>query len=605
MNIESEIIATVVKAVKECYGQDVPTTMVQLQKTKAEFEGNLTLVVFPFLKVSKLKPEDTAQPLGEYLAQHCKVVQSFNVVKGFLNLTIAPAAWISLLNRIDSNPIFGEKTANEQSPLVMIEYSSPNTNKPLHLGHVRNNLLGWALAKIMEANGNRVVKTNIVNDRGIHICKSMLAWKKWGNGATPESTGKKGDHLIGDYYVAFDQHYRAELAELTAKFKAQGLNDEEAEKRAKEESPLMKEAHNMLVSWEQGDEEVRALWQMMNNWVYQGFDETYKTMGVSFDKIYYESDTYLEGKAKVEAGLDKGLFFRKDDGSVWADLSNEGLDQKLLLRADGTSVYMTQDIGTADLRFKDYPIDKMIYVVGNEQNYHFQVLSILLDRLGFKWGKELVHFSYGMVELPNGKMKSREGTVVDADELMEEMISAARRTSEELGKFADMSENERNEIARIVGLGALKYFILKVDARKNMLFNPEESIDFNGNTGPFIQYTYARIRSIMRKAEAEGFDLTNTLADNLPINEKEVQLIQKLNSFESVVEQAGKDYSPSGIANYCYELTKDFNQFYHEYSILNAENAEAKTLRLTLAKNVAKTIKNGMQLLGIEVPERM
>lgn len=605
MNIESEIIATVVKAVKECYGQDVPTTMVQLQKTKAEFEGNLTLVVFPFLKVSKLKPEDTAQQLGEYLAQHCKVVQSFNVVKGFLNLTIAPAAWISLLNRIDSNPIFGQKTANEQSPLVMIEYSSPNTNKPLHLGHVRNNLLGWSLAKIMEANGNRVVKTNIVNDRGIHICKSMLAWKKWGNGATPESTGKKGDHLIGDYYVAFDQHYRAELAELTAKFKAQGLNDEEAEKRAKEESPLMKEAHNMLVSWEQGDEEVRALWQMMNNWVYQGFDETYKTMGVSFDKIYYESDTYLEGKAKVEAGLDKGLFFRKDDGSVWADLSNEGLDQKLLLRADGTSVYMTQDIGTADLRFKDYPIDKMIYVVGNEQNYHFQVLSILLDRLGFKWGKELVHFSYGMVELPNGKMKSREGTVVDADELMEEMISAARRTSEELGKFADMSENERSEIARIVGLGALKYFILKVDARKNMLFNPEESIDFNGNTGPFIQYTYARIRSIMRKAEAEGFDLTNTLADNLPINEKEVQLIQKLNSFESVVEQAGKDYSPSGIANYCYELTKDFNQFYHEYSILNAENAEAKTLRLTLAKNVAKTIKNGMQLLGIEVPERM
>lgn len=605
MNIESEIIATVVKAVKECYGQDVPTTMVQLQKTKAEFEGNLTLVVFPFLKVSKLKPEDTAQQLGEYLAQHCKVVQSFNVVKGFLNLTIAPAAWISLLNRIDSDPIFGQKTANEQSPLVMIEYSSPNTNKPLHLGHVRNNLLGWSLAKIMEANGNRVVKTNIVNDRGIHICKSMLAWKKWGNGATPESTGKKGDHLIGDYYVAFDQHYRAELAELTAKFKAQGLNDEEAEKRAKEESPLMKEAHNMLVSWEQGDEEVRALWQMMNNWVYQGFDETYKAMGVSFDKIYYESDTYLEGKAKVEAGLDKGLFFRKDDGSVWADLSNEGLDQKLLLRADGTSVYMTQDIGTADLRFKDYPIDKMIYVVGNEQNYHFQVLSILLDRLGFKWGKELVHFSYGMVELPNGKMKSREGTVVDADELMEEMISAARRTSEELGKFADMSENERNEIARIVGLGALKYFILKVDARKNMLFNPEESIDFNGNTGPFIQYTYARIRSIMRKAEAEGFDLTNTLADNLPINEKEVQLIQKLNSFETVVEQAGKDYSPSGIANYCYELTKDFNQFYHEYSILNAENDEAKTLRLTLAKNVAKTIKNGMQLLGIEVPERM
>ena len=605
MNIESEIIAAVVQAVKECYGQDVPTTMVQLQKTKAEFEGNLTLVVFPFLKLSRLKPEDTAQQLGDYLAKHCKVVQSFNVVKGFLNLTIAPAAWISLLNRIDSEPRFGEKAVNEQSPLVMVEYSSPNTNKPLHLGHVRNNLLGWSLAQIMEANGNRVVKTNIVNDRGIHICKSMLAWKKWGNGATPESTGKKGDHLIGDYYVAFDQHYRAELAELTAKFKAEGMTDEEAEKRAKEESPLMKEAHDMLVRWEQGDEEVRALWKKMNDWVYQGFDETYRAMGVGFDKIYYESETYLEGKAKVEEGLAKGLFFRKPDGSVWADLSNEGLDQKLLLRADGTSVYMTQDIGTADLRFKDYPIDKMIYVVGNEQNYHFQVLSILLDRLGFKWGKELVHFSYGMVELPNGKMKSREGTVVDADDLMEEMVSAARRTSEELGKFADMTENERNEIARIVGMGALKYFILKVDARKNMLFNPEESIDFNGNTGPFIQYTYARIRSIMRKAEAEGIVLPSVLPDTLPLNEKEVQLIQKLNSFEAVVEQAGKDYSPSGIANYCYELTKDFNQFYHDYSILNAESGEAKTLRLALAKNVAKTIKNGMQLLGIEVPERM
>ena len=605
MNIESEIIATVVQAVKECFGQDVPTTMVQLQKTKAEFEGNLTLVVFPFLKLSRLKPEDTAQQLGDYLAQHCKVVQSFNVVKGFLNLTIAPAAWISLLNRIDSEPRFGEKAVNEQSPLVMIEYSSPNTNKPLHLGHVRNNLLGWSLAQIMEANGNRVVKTNIVNDRGIHICKSMLAWKKWGNGATPESTGKKGDHLIGDYYVAFDQHYRIELAELTAKFKAEGMTDDEAEKRAKEDSPLMKEAHDMLVRWEQGDEEVRALWKKMNDWVYQGFDETYKAMGVGFDKIYYESETYLEGKAKVEEGLAKGLFFRKPDGSVWADLSNEGLDQKLLLRADGTSVYMTQDIGTADLRFKDYPIDKMIYVVGNEQNYHFQVLSILLDRLGFKWGKELVHFSYGMVELPNGKMKSREGTVVDADDLMEEMVSAARRTSEELGKFADMTENERNEIARIVGMGALKYFILKVDARKNMLFNPEESIDFNGNTGPFIQYTYARIRSIMRKAEAEGIVLPSVLPNTLPLNEKEVQLIQKLNSFETVIEQAGKDYSPSGIANYCYELTKDFNQFYHDYSILNAGSTEAKILRLALAKNVAKTIKNGMQLLGIEVPERM
>ena len=605
MNIENKIKETVVQAVKKYYGQDVPTTMVQLQKTKAEFEGNLTLVMFPFFKLSRLKPEDTAQQLGDYLAKHCKVVQSFNVVKGFLNLTIAPAAWILSLNHINRDSRFGKKSANDESPLVMIEYSSPNTNKPLHLGHVRNNLLGWSLAQIMEANGNRVVKTNIVNDRGIHICKSMLAWKKWGNGATPESTGKKGDHLIGDYYVAFDQHYRAELAELTAKFKAEGMADEEAEKRAKEESPLMKEAHDMLVRWEQGDEEVRALWKKMNDWVYQGFDETYKAMGVGFDKIYYESETYLEGKSKVEEGLAKGLFFRKPDGSVWADLSNEGLDQKLLLRADGTSVYMTQDIGTADLRFKDYPIDKMIYVVGNEQNYHFQVLSILLDRLGFKWGKELVHVSYGMVERPNGKMKSREGTVVDADELMEEMVSAARRTSEELGKFADMTENERNEIARIVGMGALKYFILKVDARKNMLFNPEESIDFNGNTGPFIQYTYARIRSIMRKAEAEGIVLPSVLPDTLPLNEKEVQLIQKLNSFETVVEQAGKDYSPSGIANYCYELTKDFNQFYHDYSILNAESAEAKTLRLALAKNVAKTIKNGMQLLGIEVPERM
>ena len=605
MNIENKIKETVVQAVKECFGQDVPTTMVQLQKTKAEFEGNLTLVMFPFFKLSRLKPEDTAQQLGDYLAKHCKVVQSFNVVKGFLNLTIAPAAWILSLNHINRDSRFGKKSANNESPLVMIEYSSPNTNKPLHLGHVRNNLLGWSLAQIMEANGNRVVKTNIVNDRGIHICKSMLAWKKWGNGATPESTGKKGDHLIGDYYVAFDQHYRAELAELTAKFKAEGMTDEEAEKRAKEDSPLMKEAHDMLVRWEQGDEEVRALWKKMNDWVYQGFDETYKAMGVGFDKIYYESETYLEGKAKVEEGLAKGLFFRKPDGSVWADLSNEGLDQKILLRADGTSVYMTQDIGTADLRFKDYPIDKMIYVVGNEQNYHFQALSILLDRLGFKWGKELVHFSYGMVELPNGKMKSREGTVVDADDLMEEMVSAARRTSEELGKFADMTENERNEIARIVGMGALKYFILKVDARKNMLFNPEESIDFNGNTGPFIQYTYARIRSIMRKAKGESQFLRKALARDLPINEKEVQLIQKLKNFEVVVEQAGKDYNPSGIANYCYELTKDFNQFYRDYSILNAENAKTRMLRLVLAKNVAKTIKNGMQLLGIEVPERM
>jgi arginine--tRNA ligase len=605
MKIESRISEAVLAAVKELYGQDVPESMIQLQKTKSEFEGNLTLVVFPFLKMSKKKPEDTAQELGEYLLAHCNVIAKFNVVKGFLNLVIAPAAWIALLNDINTDERFGEKPITDASPLVMVEYSSPNTNKPLHLGHVRNNLLGWSLAKIMEANGNKVVKTNIVNDRGIHICKSMLAWQKWGNGATPESTGKKGDHLIGDYYVAFDQHYRAECKALAEQFRAEGLSEDEAEKRAKDEAPLIKEAHEMLVKWEQGDKEVRALWKMMNDWVYEGFDETYKMMGVGFDKIYYESDTYLEGKAKVEEGLKKGLFFRKPDGSVWADLSDEGLDQKLLLRADGTSVYMTQDIGTADMRFKDYSIDQMIYVVGNEQNYHFQVLSILLDRLGFKWGKELVHFSYGMVELPNGKMKSREGTVVDADELMSEMIASAKRTSEELGKFADMTDSERNEIARIVGLGALKYFILKVDARKNMLFNPEESIDFNGNTGPFIQYTYARIRSIMRKAEAEGLVLPETLADDMPLNDKEVELVQKLNNFGVVVEQAGKDYSPNGIANYCYELTKDFNQFYHDYSILNAENNAAKTVRLMLAKNVAKVIKNGMDLLGIEVPERM
>ena len=605
MKIESRISEAVLAAVKELYGQDVPESMIQLQKTKSEFEGNLTLVVFPFLKMSKKKPEDTAQELGEYLLAHCNVIAKFNVVKGFLNLVIAPAAWIALLNDINADERFGEKPITDASPLVMVEYSSPNTNKPLHLGHVRNNLLGWSLAKIMEANGNKVVKTNIVNDRGIHICKSMLAWQKWGNGATPESTGKKGDHLIGDYYVAFDQHYRTECKALAEQFRAEGLSEDEAEKRAKDEAPLIKEAHEMLVKWEQGDKEVRALWKMMNDWVYEGFDETYKMMGVGFDKIYYESDTYLEGKAKVEEGLKKGLFFRKPDGSVWADLSDEGLDQKLLLRADGTSVYMTQDIGTADMRFKDYSIDQMIYVVGNEQNYHFQVLSILLDRLGFKWGKELVHFSYGMVELPNGKMKSREGTVVDADELMSEMIASAKRTSEELGKFADMTDSERNEIARIVGLGALKYFILKVDARKNMLFNPEESIDFNGNTGPFIQYTYARIRSIMRKAEDEGLVLPETLADDMPLNDKEVELVQKLNNFGVVVEQAGKDYSPNGIANYCYELTKDFNQFYHDYSILNAENNAAKTVRLMLAKNVAKVIKNGMDLLGIEVPERM
>lgn len=606
MKIENQIASSVIASVKELYGQEVPMSMVQLQKTKSNFEGNLTLVVFPFLKISKQKPEDTAQAIGELLVRDCSAVASFNVVKGFLNLNIAKEAWVDLLNDIHADEKFGEKPVTEDSPLVMIEYSSPNTNKPLHLGHVRNNLLGWSLAQIMEANGNKVVKTNIVNDRGIHICKSMLAWQKWGNGETPESSGKKGDHLIGDYYVAFDKHYRAELAALKSKYMAEeGLDEETAENKAKEESALMKEARAMLVKWEQGDKEVRTLWKKMNSWVYAGFDETYKALGVGFDKIYYESDTYLEGKAKVEDGLNRGLFFRKDDNSVWADLTKEGLDQKLLLRSDGTSVYMTQDIGTAEMRFKDFPIDKMIYVVGNEQNYHFQVLSILLDRLGFKWGKELVHFSYGMVELPNGKMKSREGTVVDADELIAEMIANARKTSDELGKYDDMSEQEKQDIARIVGLGALKYFILKVDARKNMLFNPEESIDFNGNTGPFIQYTYARIRSIMRKADAEGIKLPQQLSTNAPLNDKEIALIQKLNDYKAVVEQAGTDYSPSGIANYCYELTKDFNQFYHDYSILNANSEEEKTARLVLAANVAKTIKNAMQLLGIEVPERM
>ena len=606
MNIENEIFKAVKVAVKELYGQEVADSMVQIQKTKSTFEGNLTVVVFPFLKISKKKPEDTAQEIGEYLKQNCSnVVADFNVVKGFLNLCIAPAAWVALLNTINAEAKFGEKPVTENSPLVMIEYSSPNTNKPLHLGHVRNNLLGWSLAQIMEANGNKVIKTNIVNDRGIHICKSMIAWLKWGNGETPETSGKKGDHLIGDYYVAFDKHYREEIAELKAQYIKEGMEEEAATEKAKAEAPLIKEAHEMLVKWENNDPEVRALWQKMNNWVYAGFDETYKMMGVGFDKIYYESNTYLEGKKKVEEGLEKGLFFRKDDNSVWADLTNEGLDQKLLLRSDGTSVYMTQDIGTADLRFKDFPIDKMIYVVGNEQNYHFQVLSILLDRLGFKWGKDLVHFSYGMVELPNGKMKSREGTVVDADDLMEAMITDARKTSDELGKFNDMTEEEKQEIARMVGLGALKYFILKVDARKNMLFNPEDSIDFNGNTGPFIQYTYARIRSIMRKAAAEGIVIPAELGADAPLNEKEIDLIQKLNDFGAAVAQAGIDYSPSGIANYCYELTKQFNQFYHDYSILNADSEAEKTVRLVLAANVAKVIKNGMELLGIEVPERM
>ena len=606
MNIENQITSAAVKAVKELYGQEVSEKMISVQKTRSDFEGNLTIVVFPLLKMSRKKPEDTAQEIGEYLKNNCEAVADFNVVKGFLNIVVSPAAWISLLNEIEADDRFGMKQAKEDSPLVMIEYSSPNTNKPLHLGHVRNNLLGWSLAQIMEANGNRVVKTNIVNDRGIHICKSMLAWLKWGNGETPETSGKKGDHLIGDYYVAFDKHYREEVKELKEKLTAEGVDEETAEKRAKDEAPLIREAHEMLVKWEQNDPEVRGLWEKMNKWVYAGFDETYKALGVGFDKIYYESQTYLEGKKKVEEGLEKGIFFRKDDNSVWADLSADGLDQKLLLRSDGTSVYMTQDIGTANMRFNDYPIDKMIYVVGNEQNYHFQVLSILLDRLGFKWGKELVHFSYGMVELPNGKMKSREGTVVDADDLIESMIANARQMSEDkVNKIEGISAEEAQEIARIVGLGALKYFILKVDARKNMLFNPEESIDFNGNTGPFIQYTHARIRSILRKAEEKNIVIPATLDSNMPLNEKETELIQKLNDFGAAVEQAGKDYSPSGIANYCYELTKQFNQFYHECSILNAESKEQMTVRLVLAKNVAKVIKNGMALLGIEVPERM
>ena len=604
MNIEALISKAADEAVKALYGMDATEKMLQLQKTRSEFEGNLTLVVFPFVKAAKKSPEQTAQEIGEYLQEHCEAVEKFNVVKGFLNLSMGDSAWIQLLNAIDSDEHYGEKSATDDSPLVMIEYSSPNTNKPLHLGHVRNNLLGWSLAQIMQANGNKVVKTNIVNDRGIHICKSMLAWLKYGNGETPETSGKKGDHLIGDYYVAFDKHYREEVKELQTKFEAEGMTTEEAEKKAKEEAPLIKEAHDMLVKWEQNDPEVRALWEKMNNWVYAGFDETYKKMGVSFDKIYYESQTYLKGKAKVEEGLAKGLFERHDDNSVWADLTNEGLDQKLLLRSDGTSVYMTQDIGTAEMRFQDYPIDKMIYVVGNEQNYHFQVLSILLDRLGFKWGKELVHFSYGMVELPNGKMKSREGTVVDADDLMDLMVEDAYKTSMELGKFDDMTEDERKEIARIVGMGALKYFILKVDARTNMLFNPEESIDFNGNTGPFIQYTHARIRSILRKSADTAANATlNAL--NSTLSDKEIELIQKMSEYGAAVEQAGKDYSPSGIANYCYELTKVFNQFYHDYSILNEEDEAKKATRLVIARNVAKILKNGMRLLGIEVPERM
>ena len=605
MKIEKQLASAAAAAVQALYGHEIAASQVTLQKTKKDFEGHLTLVVFPFLRISKKKPQDTAAEIGEWIKANTRLIASYNAVGGFLNLVIAPACWVDLLEEINADPRFGITAPTESSPLVMIEYSSPNTNKPLHLGHVRNNLLGWAWAGVIEANGNRVVKTNIVNDRGIHICKSMLAWLKYGNGETPQTAGKKGDHLIGDYYVAFDKHYRAEVAELKARFEAEGMEAEAAEEKAKKESPLMQEAHAMLVKWEQGDPEVRALWRKMNEWVYAGFDETYKALGVSFDKIYYESDTYLEGKEKVDEGLRKGIFFRKEDGSVWADLTAEGLDEKLLLRADGTSVYMTQDIGTAKLRFRDFPIDKMIYVVGNEQNYHFQVLSILLDKLGFEWGKSLVHFSYGMVELPNGKMKSREGTVVDADDLIAGMIAQARQTVEEAGKFDDMTEEEKAEVARIVGMGALKYFLLKVDARKNMLFNPEESIDFNGNTGPFIQYTYARIRSILRKAADAGIQLPEKLSPAVGLSVKEEEIVQHIADFAAVVRQAGTEYQPAAVANYCYELVKEYNQFYHDFSILRESDPDKQAFRLVLSLNVAKVVRLGMGLLGIEMPERM
>lgn len=602
MKIEDILAAAVSQAIADLYEAEIPANQITFQKTRSEFEGQFTLVVFPFLKISRKKPEDTAMEIGSWLVEKNEAVEKFNVVKGFLNLNISSAFWVQMLEHIQAVPDYGIVKAGEEAPLVMIEYSSPNTNKPLHLGHVRNNLLGWALSNIIAANGNRIVRTNIVNDRGIHICKSMLAWLKWGEGITPEKAGKKGDHLIGDFYVAFDKHYREEVSELAARYVSEGMEEEAATEKAKKEAPLIKEAHEMLVKWENNDPEVRSLWEKMNEWVYAGFDKTYKAMGVGFDKIYYESQTYLVGKAEVERGLEKGLFVRHDDGSVWADLTNEGLDEKLLLRKDGTSVYMTQDIGTAKLRFQDYPIDKMVYVVGNEQDYHFKVLSILLDRLGFKWGKDLVHFSYGMVELPNGKMKSREGTVVDADDLMAEMVSTARKTNEELGKFSEMSSEEREEIARIVGMGALKYFLLKVDARKNMMFNPAESIDFNGNTGPFIQYAYARIRSVLRKSDEQ---IPDKLPEGVIVNEKEQNLIQKLADFRTAVQQAGTDYSPSVIANYCYDLVKEFNQFYHDYSILHEPDAKSRVLRLVLSANVAKVIRTGMSLLGIEVPERM
>ncbi len=595
MSIDNIISQAVADAVKALYGLELTADKIVPQTTKKEFEGNLTIVVFPFVKAAKKSPEATAQEIGEYLQEHCEAVKSFNVIKGFLNIVIEPTYWVHVLNHIAETPDYGFKAVTPESELVMIEYSSPNTNKPLHLGHVRNNLLGYSLSRIMTANGYNVVKTNIVNDRGIHICKSMLAWQKWGEGVTPEKAGKKGDHLIGDFYVAFDKHYKAEVAELMEK---NNMSKEEAEKA----SPLMAEAHEMLKKWEAGDEEVRSVWRMMNEWVYAGFDETYKRLGVDFDKIYYESETYLEGKEKVLEGLEKGIMYRKEDNSVWADLTNDGLDHKLLLRSDGTSVYMTQDIGTAKLRYQDYPIDKMIYVVGNEQNYHFQVLSLLLDKLGFKWGKDLVHFSYGMVELPDGKMKSREGTVVDADDLMDEMIATAKETSAELGKLDDCSAEEADNISRIIGLGALKYFILKVDPRKNMTFNPKESIDFNGNTGPFLQYTYARIQSLLRKVSEAG--INETFGAVAP-QEKEITLIQRLADFPSVVSEAGKNYSPALVANYVYELVKEYNQFYHDCPIMKETDEEVRAFRIALSRTVGNVIARATGLLGMEVPERM
>ena len=597
MNLETSLGPVVANAVKTLYGLDTEPNQIQLQKTKKEFEGDLTVVIFPFVKAARKSPEQTGQEIGEYLLQNNHVVSKYNVIKGFLNLSISKSYWLETLNLIHSTPAFGTKTATDDAELMMIEYSSPNTNKPLHLGHIRNNLLGHSIAEIQKANGWKVIKTNIVNDRGIHICKSMLAWKLFGNGETPASSGLKGDHLVGKYYVIFDKHYKAEIKELIEK----GMSEEEAKKSA----PLILEAQKMLLAWENNDPEVRQLWETMNGWVYAGFDKTYTQMGVSFDKIYYESETYLEGKDKVEEGLANGVFYRREDGSVWADLTGDGLDEKLLLRADGTSVYMTQDIGTAKLRYDDYPINKMVYVVGNEQNYHFQVLSILLDKLGFEWGKSLVHFSYGMVELPEGKMKSREGTVVDADDLMSEMIETARETSQELGKLDNCTPEEIETIVRMVGLGSLKYFILKVDPRKNMTFNPKESIDFNGNTGPFIQYTHARIKSVLRKASEQGLEFGSINNTQLEISEKESYLVQSLTEFPAVVKQAGEEFSPALIANYIYDLVKEYNQFYHDFTILKEENAELKQFRLILSESIASVIKTGMGLLGIDVPERM